>query len=430
MDWTEFVQTVESPPPNEGVIKAAIEWFTNTLQAQTPALAEGFTEESVETKLPADIVLQACCRRLLRAVEAVSKAKRVQAVQSSQGSGAAVAGASAQSLAKLLAPTKAVDVSALLDKASLKGLCFGLQAEQTLWNTMQSHSDECRSAGKKAFLFIDLTGKECLPMWLTPDQIGGKFFLRDDKEWSLHGGQAIANLQDLSRALKSATSSSRFFRSLGQWLGAFMRYAAVAVATQQLSWSDVLSHIDVVTHLAEQERQKGHPPFLAFVYEELMRKNWSRRAEKSDPDLNISQEIQRVDKDVLDIARHRLGEVLKEAGMDGSIEHAPSASRTTEAPKSLPANIDNALIRQSAATEAARKQAEQVSKQLLETQKMILEKGLAVGYGGKGEQKGKRPGSPNQLSNRQMKTQKWHEKGQARREEQSRRKDYWGDRRH
>ena len=57
-----------------------------------------------------------------------------------------------------------------------------------------------------------------------------------------------------------------------------MRYAAVAISTKQLSWPDVLSHIDVVTQLAEQERQKGNPPFLAFVYEELMRKNWSPRS--------------------------------------------------------------------------------------------------------------------------------------------------------
>ena len=268
MDWTEFVQTVESPPPAEAVVKAAIDWFTNELQARTPALAEGFTEESVESKLPKDLVLQACCRRLLRAVEAVGKAKRVQTVQSCTVATVAPPGASAQSLAKLLAPGKVAEVSTLLDQASMKGLCFGLQAEQSLWNAMQSHSDECRSSGKTVFLFVDLTAKECLPMWLTPDQIGGKFCLREDKEGALHGGQAISNLQDLGRALKSATSSSRFFRSLGQWTGAFLRYAAVAISTKQLSWPDVLSHIDVVTQLAEQERQKGNPLFLAFVYEE------------------------------------------------------------------------------------------------------------------------------------------------------------------
>ena len=161
-----------------------------------------------------------------------------------------------------------------------------------------------------------------------------------------------------------------------------------------------------------------------------MRKNWSRRAEKSDPDLKISLEIQKVDKDVLDIARHRLSEVLKEAGMDGSGETAPTRPKSLEMAKSMPASIDNALIRQSAATEAARKQAEQVSKQLLETQKMILEKGLAASSsGGKGDQKGKRFGDTGQPSNRQRKTQKWFEKGQARREEQAKRKE-WNDRRY
>ena len=137
-------------------------------------------------------MLQACCRRLLRAVEAVGKAKRVQAVQSCTVATVAPPGASAQSLAKVLAPGKVAEVSTLLDQASMKGLCFGLQAEQSLWNAMQSHSDECRSSGKTVFLFVDLTAKECLPMWLTPDQIGGKFCLREEKEWALHGGQAIS----------------------------------------------------------------------------------------------------------------------------------------------------------------------------------------------------------------------------------------------
>ena len=70
------------------------------------------------------------------------------------------------------------------------------------------------------------------------------------------------------------------------------------------SWADVVAHVDVVAQLSEQQRLKGRPPFLAFVYEELMRKNWARRAEKGDPELNISQAAQRIVKDILDIARH------------------------------------------------------------------------------------------------------------------------------
>ena len=324
MDWPEFIAQAENPSPGQQVVDAAIRWFTEELRATTPALAEGFLESAVESKLPSDIVVQACCRRLLRAVEAVAQAKRLQP-SGTIGATSAMPSASGQGLASLLAPAKAVDVAALVDKASLKGLSFSLQAEQALWGSMQAHSEQCKAAGRKALPFIDLTSKEALPMWLTADQIGGKFHLRDDKEWSLQGGQAVSSLQDLSRTLNSATASTRFFRSVPQWIGAFLRYAVVAVATQQLAWVDVLAHVDVVMQLAEQERLKGRPPFLAFVYEKLMRRNWARRAEKGDPDLNISQEVQKIDKDVLDIARHRLTEVLKEAGLDGHDDSSQSS---------------------------------------------------------------------------------------------------------
>ena len=283
MDWPGLIAQAENPSPGQQVVDAAIKWFTEELRATTPALAEGFLESAVESKLPSDIVVQACCLRLLRAVEAVAQAKRLQP-SGTIGATSAMPSAAGQGLVSLLAPAKAVDVAALVDKASLKGLSFSLQAEQGLWGSMQTHSEQCKAAGRKALPFIDLTSKEALPMWLTADQIGGKFHLHDDKEWPLQGGQATSSLQDLSRALKSATASTGFFRSVPQWMVAFL----VAVATQQLAWVDVLAHVDVVMQLAEQERLKGRPPFLALVYEELMRRNWARRAEKGDPDLNIN----------------------------------------------------------------------------------------------------------------------------------------------
>ena len=301
-----------------------------------------------------------------------------------------------------------------------------MQAEQGLWSAMQSHTDEATVANRTPFLFVDLTAAHCLPMWLTPDQIGGKFHLRDDQEWALHGGQTITNLQELGRALKSATASTRFFRSVSQWNGAFKRYAVVAVAAKQLSWPDVLSHADIVMQLAEQERLKGRPPYLAFVYEEIVRKSFARRAEKRDPDLKISQEIQRVDKDILDIARHRLTDVLKDAGMDGHSEASVSSAKMSMTTEAL-------LNKHTAATEAARRQTEQVPKQLLETQQMILDKGRAAAADGKGDG---RKGNPANLtpSKRQLKTQAWIEKGQARRRAQAERKDGktgpWHDRRY
>ena len=125
----------------------------------------------------------------------------------------------------------------MLTKAGLKNVAFGLQAEQSLWNSMFPVRFSFPSAaGKVPFLFVDLTGKETLPMLLTPDLIGGKFQIHDDREWPLQGQVPISSLQDLGKALKSATASPRFFRTASQWSGAFLRYAIVAVATGHMAW--------------------------------------------------------------------------------------------------------------------------------------------------------------------------------------------------
>eukprot|EP00435_Cladocopium_sp_Y103_P029101 s731_g7.t1 len=406
--WEEFLQKTEDPSPGEAVVKATIEWFKDGLKIPSPLLAEGYTEDSVADQLPKELPVQACARRVLRAVAAVAQARRA----AQAGGVGAVGSASALSLAKMIAPGKTADVAGLLTKAGLKNVTFGLQAEQSLWNSMQQHTDECKASGKVPFLFVDLTGKETLPMWLTPDLIGGKFQIHDDGEWPLQGQVPISSLQDLGKALKSATASPRFFRTASQWSGAFLRYGIVAVATGHMAWPTVLAHMDIVLQLTEQERMKGNRPFLAFLYEELLRKSWARRAEKGDPALDIAAEAQRVDKDLVDIARHRLSEVLKEAGLSAGQPDHHGFGLTKTSPEEM-------VSRQLAAAEAAQKQAERVSKQLVGTQQQLLSQGR-VAAASKGSA-GKGQGQP--LSNRALKTQKWFTKMAQRREEQQKRKD-------
>ena len=76
MDWTSFINSVEEESPGEAVVQATIQWFADKLKASKPSMAEGFTEAAVESVLPSDVVVQACCRRIIRAVEAVSKPSR------------------------------------------------------------------------------------------------------------------------------------------------------------------------------------------------------------------------------------------------------------------------------------------------------------------------------------------------------------------
>ena len=387
-------------------------WFTETLQVPNPELAEGYTEEQVQAKLPQELAVQACIRRVLRAVNAVSQAKRLAQVNEAFAAGN-VPSVSAQGLAKILAPGKTADVAQLLKKVSLEGLSFGLQAEQLLWNSMQQHVEESKLAGRVPFLFVDLTSKETLPLWLTPDVIGGKLQLHDDGDWPLQGRAPISSLQDLGKALKSATASPRFFRTVSQWTGAFLRYAVVAVATSQLAWETVLAHMDIVLQLAEQERMKGNRPFLAFLYEELVRKSWARRAGKGDPSLNIAKEAMAVDKDLLDIARHRLAEVLKEAGLTVAVADPPIAS----APQAS-AMTDPLVSRQLAAAEAAQMQAQRATKQLAVAQQQILQQSRSLADKASASQDG-----DSTVPKKVLKTQRWFQKVQQRRRDQQQKKE-------
>ena len=85
---------------------------------------------------------------------------------------------------------------------------------------------------RAALTYVDLTSKDILPLWLTPEAIGGKSgFLGEDE--SLDGEAKTMSLSMLATALKSATASPRFFRSVSQWSATFFRFGSVAVATQQ-----------------------------------------------------------------------------------------------------------------------------------------------------------------------------------------------------
>ena len=73
-------------------------------------------------------------------------------------------------------------------------------------------------------------------------------------------------------------------------------HSNVAVATGQLTWPSVLGHVDNVLQLAEQEQMKGNRPFVSYkLCEELLQKNWARRAEKNDPSRNIQADAQKID---------------------------------------------------------------------------------------------------------------------------------------
>jgi hypothetical protein len=85
----------------------------------------------------------------------------------------------------------------------------------------------------------------------------------------------------------------------------------------QVSWVHILLHGDIISRIAEEERADKRPPYIAFLYDELLRRQVEKRAQKRDPDLDLVEVFGKVDKALLSVARQRLNAALKQAGMAG-----------------------------------------------------------------------------------------------------------------
>eukprot|EP00435_Cladocopium_sp_Y103_P039301 s772_g10.t1 len=359
--WPDFIKAAETVEPEGAVIDAVASIFKDKLKATVPVQAEGISEEALNAVISdVDPPVMALARRTLRNVEAAAVARRTQATSTSLLN--AATGSSAKLLANALSPSKTVDVADKLKTHHLQDLGYHLQADQSLFDLLVAHTEEAKRASRTPFAFVDLTSKECLPLWIPLDSVGGRFAVRDEEDVALTSSSPISNLGDLSKALKGATSAPRFFRSVQQWSAAFWRWATAAISAEHWQMAQALAHHDIILQLAEQERLKSKPPYAAFLYDEMLRRQWSRRAEKRDPTFDLKSEAQKLDKDLLEVVHQRLATVLRQAGIE-----------------SQAAGRDQAVLsQQMASAEAAQKKAEQVQKSLAEAQRNILAKAQAT----------------------------------------------------
>ena len=397
--WNDLISSTETVKPADDVLKEAVQFLVDVAKLPNPNAASGVAEADLDKlQLPASLPASALIRRLVRSVEALDKARLAQATAKSALASTPV---SAKLLASALAPSKVPDVADLLQQCGLSKLGFHVQADQSLYTTLQVASEEAKAQSRVPFTYVDLTSKEVLPLWLPADSVGGKFTLRDEEESKLVGHHSIGSLSDLSKALKGATATPRFFRNVQQWVAAFVRYATTAVATGQMTWPVVFGHLDVILQICEQEKIKGRAPYLAFLYDDLLRRQWARRADKRDPSLDIAMESQKIDKDILELARQRLSQVLQEVGIQDDVsQQMPSAATSSTTSSSAD------VARQLAAAEQAQKRADAASKKLSEVQAQLLAKSSAAASQDGG------------VSKRQLKTQNWFSKQNQRRQQQ------------
>jgi len=286
---------------------------------------------------------------------------------------------SAQLVANGLASASATVPIEILKRNGLQSLPFGNRPEAAVFQLLEAASKAAKAAQPptQALTYVEFTAREMLPPWLTQDMLGGKVLMAGEVA-SGFGGEAT--ITSLSAALKAASATPRFFRSFEQWSAVFWRYASVALPTGHWTLGQLLCYFGVIAQIAEQERVSKGYPYLAFVYDEIVRRSWSQRVIAGEK-VDLDKETSTIDRTSLDFARTRLSMVLKHAGLESAATAVSAGAEVSQVA------AESALAKQQAAAEALRRRAEQSARDLARNQQQFER-------GGKGDQSNKRKPTP------------------------------------
>ena len=311
MAIAEYISGVDAVSSPEAVMEKAVKFFTDNGIADASGL-DGVVEADLDLSSVPELPVKALVRRTIRMAIKTAEAQR-ESSSTSGGEGNPPASAvyntavqemldvmgqdaSSSSISQVLASTgKQVHIVDTLSRAGLSKLPFHLIAETALWQLMSAENAQAEKERRVAFSYVDLTAKALLPMWLPSDAVGGKSSM-GASEWALDANAPSGTLGALGAALKAATQKPKFFRSVTQWTAVFIRYAPVAVSMSQITWPAVLAHMDVVMRMSEEARLSGDSPFVAILYDDLLRKTLSERAKRRDPELDLEGEFGKVNK--------------------------------------------------------------------------------------------------------------------------------------
>ena len=360
--WTDVIDLLASKTPISAEIRDKVLDVLKAVQLAKPDDAQGLADEDFSEiggkcdLMPARGVL----KRALKLAAGEPEAKRARADDaSSPGRSGLAPGVhakaaellgsevSALEIAEQLGASAPVDVSQLLaasklDKVPQVGLVSASVFQ--LLHTTKAQADKNK---KVPFVFVDITARDVIPEWITPEAIGGKLQLPGADV--SNGAMCSSTLFQMANALKSATSTPRYFRSMQQWTACWIRYTISAVTCDHISMAAALGHMQTVQRVSEEARvTNAHHVALAVTYDELVRKGWEARAQRHDSSLNIDAEAWKLNLETLETARSRLEQVVTQAGLKSG---AGGAAKLTPATNDT-AVQEAVLAKQSAAGEA------------------------------------------------------------------------------
>ena len=233
-EFKTFLEAVDHPAASEQLINDAQAWFTAASIVSSSVL-EGLTVADLEsltgdTGLPTDLPTRAFIRRACAAASVVATIKKRKMVEqtagsSASGSGAAASGSSLGGAAGLPSSALALiasaaassgsscDINKLCSDGGIPGWPAHLHAEKALWDALDSASKKAaaETVPRKTFTFVDLTGKETLPVWLPQAVLTAG---RSHDPSALGFDSSPQEVRLLMTALCAAATAPRAFTSL------------------------------------------------------------------------------------------------------------------------------------------------------------------------------------------------------------------------
>ena len=375
----EFVKSVDetAPKPEQ---QQEIMTFLAKVGVSDPSQLEGITDADVEKECRAGNAVASAKRLRTQAPAAPSLATPSALDQSSaldQYHQQAVidlvgAEASAETISRLLLQKNLnLDLGTKLKAVTLDKLPYALKGESVAWKVMLAESVVAQQKSRHPFSYVDFTAKDLLPDWLPQDVIGGRSAV--GAEWQgMDASMSASTLGKLGEALRAATATPRFFRSVTQWLACWSKYAVMAVTAGHLIHAHVITYQCVIAELAEHQRVTGGSTYLPILYDDLFRRSIERRVVQQDTTLDFDKAWAEIDKRILALAQARLDSVLNAAGLGGNTERhgswpEPSYQHVSDLAESLLAKQQAAAEttpnRAETATRALAKQQEELAKQ-------------------------------------------------------------------
>ena len=260
----------------------------------------------------------------------------------------------AQALAENSASTKTV-ASFLVD-AHLEHLPHSLQCGSAVWAALWAETCKARQEGRGVHTYCDLTSKDFVPLWLPLSAIGGSGPMSSSPALDDSG---MTRLSELGAALTRAMAKPRAFRNSAQWAAAYMRYAAVALGTSQLSLPQALTYMNVILKLSEDERIRPESTAgasIAFIYDSLFRETLCKRM-RSHEVVDLDKALSEIDSEIMSAARSRVKQTSgavshRQAVANGEGTNNAALAASLQANSQLRTQVDKAARQLNASAKA------------------------------------------------------------------------------